>query len=636
MLRHITALEFDSEHIEEALEGSRSAWHTRPLLGKAITTGQVAAFLVEGGAVAGGASSGALVVMADSRRELKVVHAAGALAPPTRIDRTFPLTASFPLVDAVRLRQELWISSPGELVARYPTLSAEPAACSWAVLPLLVDSVVLGAIGWSFPGLGFTAAQRSGLRSLARAGGEALYRAGVFDAERRARADAEIARYDLARHVAALEEERAVLTNTIAMRDAEADWSARRDALIGDVNALLDSTIDPVPALEGVARISLPLLGDWCAIDVLAEDGQPQRVTEVHIDPAKELMLRSARPAWGSFGRRLPRSLREGKVIQLTGLKARTHGLGSISIRHVRLLEQAGLNRLVVVPLSVRGQTVGAMSFGAEDAERGFSDTELALAYRLGRRCAAALDYSRLYAMAQQAMQDREDFVAATSHELRTPLSHIKGFVSTLRTKHTEWDAETRDDFLAEIEREADRLARLVENLLDMSRIDSGELDPAAKSAVAPAALVVAGVDRVGGSLGDHGLDIQLADDLPAVWADASQVERVIANLLDNAAKYSPPGQPISIIGRLIGDMVGVRIEDRGLGIPPEHVERVFEPFFREPTAGYPAKPGTGLGLAICRSIVRAQQGRIWAEQRVGGGAAFVFTLPIAVNSLKG
>jgi signal transduction histidine kinase len=82
--------------------------------------------------------------------------------------------------------------------------------------------------------------------------------------------------------------------------------------------------------------------------------------------------------------------------------------------------------------------------------------------------------------------------------------------------------------------------------------------------------------------------------------------------------------------------MVGVRIEDRGLGIPPEHVERVFEPFFREPTAGYPAKPGTGLGLAICRSIVRAQQGRIWAEQRVGGGAAFVFTLPIAVNSLKG
>jgi two-component system sensor histidine kinase KdpD len=137
------------------------------------------------------------------------------------------------------------------------------------------------------------------------------------------------------------------------------------------------------------------------------------------------------------------------------------------------------------------------------------------------------------------------------------------------------------------------------------------------------------------GSLGDHGLDIQLPDDLPPVWVDASQVERVIANLLDNAAKYSPPGQPIGVVGRLTSDGVGLRIEDRGLGIPAEHAERIFDPFFREPTAGYPAKPGTGLGLAICRSIIRAHGGQIWAEQRVGGGAAFVFTLPVATGSRK-
>jgi two-component system sensor histidine kinase KdpD len=140
----------------------------------------------------------------------------------------------------------------------------------------------------------------------------------------------------------------------------------------------------------------------------------------------------------------------------------------------------------------------------------------------------------------------------------------------------------------------------------------------------------------MGGSLGDHALDIQLPDDLPPVWVDASQVERVIANLLDNSAKYSPPGRPIGVVGRLAGDAVSLRIEDRGLGIPPEHMERIFEPFFREPTAGYPAKPGTGLGLAICRSIIRAHDGRIWAEQRLGGGAAFVFTLPIATGSRKG
>jgi two-component system sensor histidine kinase KdpD len=116
---------------------------------------------------------------------------------------------------------------------------------------------------------------------------------------------------------------------------------------------------------------------------------------------------------------------------------------------------------------------------------------------------------------------------------------------------------------------------------------------------------------------------------------DASQVERVVANLLGNAAKYSPPGQPIGVIGRLAGEFVSIRIEDRGLGISPDHVERIFEPFFREPSGGYPAKPGTGLGLAICRTIIRAHDGRIWAEQRVGGGAAFVFTLPTSTRRRK-
>jgi two-component system, OmpR family, sensor histidine kinase KdpD len=166
-----------------------------------------------------------------------------------------------------------------------------------------------------------------------------------------------------------------------------------------------------------------------------------------------------------------------------------------------------------------------------------------------------------------------------------------------------------------------------------MSRNESGGLDPSVRSVTPLRAIVEAGVDRVRTSLVDHGLDLQLPDDLPPVCVDASQVERVIANLLDNAAKYSPPAEPIRVSGRVLGDAVGLRVEDRGRGIPPEHTERIFEPFFREPTGGYPSKPGTGLGLAICRSIIRAHNGQIWAEPRSGGGAAFVFTLPIAKSS---
>jgi two-component system sensor histidine kinase KdpD len=295
-------------------------------------------------------------------------------------------------------------------------------------------------------------------------------------------------------------------------------------------------------------------------------------------------------------------------------------------------LSEQGLVNVVVVPLLVHGRTVGTITLASRDETRRYDAADLALATALGRRCAAAVDYSRLAASAQEAAQAHEDFVASTSHELRTPLSHIKGFVSTLRTTDMDWDSETRGDFLGEIEREADRLTRLVENLLDMSRINSASPDTTPRAAHSPVALVAAGTDRVGGSIGDHQLEIEVPEDLPLVWVEASQVERVVANLLDNAGKYSPAGQPIRVIGQPTGDTVTIRVEDRGMGVPLEHLERIFEPFYREPTDGYPPKPGTGLGLAICRSIVSAQGGIIWAEPRVGGGSAFVFTLPVAGN----
>lgn len=237
--------------------------------------------------------------------------------------------------------------------------------------------------------------------------------------------------------------------------------------------------------------------------------------------------------------------------------------------------------------------------------------------------------------IAERAKQAREEFVAATSHELRTPLSHIKGFVSTLRTADTMWDPNTREDFLAEIEQEADRLGLLVETLLDLSRIDLGGLDKMQRLPTFPVVLVAGGIDRVQPTLDDRPLDIQIPTDLPQVWADASYIERVIANLLDNAAKYSPPNEPIAIVASISGRFVLFRVEDRGLGIPLEHLDRIFEPFFREPTGPYPRKPGTGLGLAICRSIIRSHRGRIWAEQRPGGGAVLSFTLPIAASSQR-
>jgi two-component system, OmpR family, sensor histidine kinase KdpD len=223
-----------------------------------------------------------------------------------------------------------------------------------------------------------------------------------------------------------------------------------------------------------------------------------------------------------------------------------------------------------------------------------------------------------------------EELVAAASHELRTPLSHIKGFVSTLRKHDATWAPETRAEFLAEIELEADRLAQLVEDLLDLARTDSTVVGAGRASPTLIQECVAGGLNRVRGAIGQHRINLSVPSNLPSVAADAEQIERVIANLIDNAAKYSPAASTIRVCARQVADVVVVRVEDRGLGIPAGHTELIFEPFFREPAGPYPAKRGSGLGLSICRGIIRAHGGRIWAENRPGGGTTLTFTVPVA------
>jgi signal transduction histidine kinase len=575
---------------------------------RAITSAQVAAAVVQGGQLTAGANSGAMGLLTPDRRELHVVYAFGDDSTRIGHNERLPVTARFPLCDVVRSRRELWLTDPDELIENYPDMAPTEGSRAWAALPLQIDGVILATVGWSFQRQWLTAYQRACLRSLAEAGGVALYRAGVFDSERATRMRVELNSYD----------------------------AVRRGHILADVNSSLDAAAETdniTKPLEEIARMVLPRLGEWCCVQLVNEHGQLSQAAEVHIDPAKDRLLSGLLRGSAHTTKRIPAQLSSGSSVVVASLSADTPRISGLSTRQVQVLRTFGLQRALIVPMYIHGQTLGMLSFGTSNSTITYAGADLDLAETVARRCAAWLEYNHLQLIADRAQRAREDFVAATSHELRTPLSHIKGFVSTLRTGDIAWDAATRDDFLAEIEQEADRLASLISGLLDLSRIDSGGLEPSERDAVSPAALVAAGIDRVRPSVADRYLDLQLSSELPMVWAHSSHVERVIANLLDNALKYSPPDQPVVINARAQGNFVVFRVEDRGLGIPPAHMERIFEPFFREPTGSYPAKPGTGLGLAICRSIIRSQHGRIWAEQRSGGGAVLAFTLPIARDS---
>lgn len=213
--------------------------------------------------------------------------------------------------------------------------------------------------------------------------------------------------------------------------------------------------------------------------------------------------------------------------------------------------------------------------------------------------------------------------LSAVSHELRTPLAAIKGYTTTLLAEDVDWDPAARREFLQIILEEAERLIHLVNNLLDLSRLEAGALVLQRQPYPLEAILF-----RVRRSMraDSHPISIQLPSDLPAVDVDPARIEVVFRNLLDNAIRYTPPGTPITVSATASDGMVIVRVRDEGPGIPPEHRERIFDRFYRIP--GQIRASGAGLGLAICKGFIEAHGGRIWLAED-GPGATFVFTLPI-------
>jgi two-component system sensor histidine kinase KdpD len=288
--------------------------------------------------------------------------------------------------------------------------------------------------------------------------------------------------------------------------------------------------------------------------------------------------------------------------------------------------------QMLFVPLKASRGTVGVLGLrprqpGALD---GLEPRHLLEVF--ANQIALAVERGLLAAETQQAElrieaeQLRSSLLSSVSHDLRTPLTSITGAASTLVANGDTLDVATRKDLAEAIHEEADRLNRLVTNLLDMTRLESGAA--AVHREWQPLEEVVgAALSRMGRRLEGHPVQTDLPPTLPLVSIDGVLVEQVLLNLLDNAVKYTPEGSPIEITAEAGKGEVIVSVADRGPGLPPGAVAQVFEKFYRGETAG--TRSGVGLGLTICHAIVKAHGGRIWVENRRGGGVVFRFTLPL-------
>ena len=215
--------------------------------------------------------------------------------------------------------------------------------------------------------------------------------------------------------------------------------------------------------------------------------------------------------------------------------------------------------------------------------------------------------------------------LSSVSHELRTPLSTIKAAASSLRSNDVNWDSAARPELIAAIDDEADHLNMLVGNLLDMSRIESGVLKPKREWNILPE-IVGSVLARMKHLAEEHRIEVDVPESLPLMPVDYVQMEQVFTNLVSNSVKYAPEKSVIRVRAFVEGDLIHVIVSNQGPQVPQEHLERIFDKFFRITAADQVT--GTGLGLSICRGIIEAHGGRIWAEN-VPDGLAFNFTLPL-------
>jgi two-component system sensor histidine kinase KdpD len=416
----------------------------------------------------------------------------------------------------------------------------------------------------------------------------------------------------------------AIVTGQLAAaqrgRIEEAEAREREARLLHDISELLAG--QPLrPALEGVAeRLRIELGLTAVAIELRSQETGLGRVAAGDAEAIREMRRAATSVSVLGVGdaAEADQPTQPGKWVRV----ARPHGVR----------QDAGPQGMIQIPIRGTGpEPLGDLVLVSEWRAATLGERDARLLATAARQLALAIEQERFRREATEAeVLRRTDelksaLLDAVSHDLRTPLASIIASAGSLRQVDVEWTDAERREFAVAIELEAERLNRIVGNLLDLSRIQGGSLVPALDWH--DAGLVIRdAVERLRPALAEHRLVVDAPDDLRPVLLDPVEIDQVVANLVENAAKYTPAGGEIRVAARHEGDELRVVVEDSGSGIPESALPHLFEPFYRAPQQG--AIRGSGLGLAVARGLVHAHRGRIWAENRAGGGARFSFTIP--------
>jgi signal transduction histidine kinase len=402
---------------------------------------------------------------------------------------------------------------------------------------------------------------------------------------------------------------------------AAAEREERRAAFLATAGQELASTLDYEHAIATLARLIVPNIADICVIDLAQPDGSLRRAAVAHRDPDRERELATR---VGETMRDVPEAL--ALVIRERETRLIGYASSLLAFAGVAPEEQRSL---LAVPLVSRGQTLGVILAAAAEGKL-FTQEDAALAGELSRHGSLAIDNARLYFESQQAVHAREEVLAIVSHDLRNPLNAVMLASSLLQTS----DRVAPDDReqLEIIDISAKRMQRLIEDLLDVTRLEGGKQLPIEPAPLDVRSLFAETYELFKSQSVTTSVTLQyhVSDDISPVYADRHRVLQVLSNLIGNAMKFTPAGGLITYRAEQQGTDVLFTVADNGPGIPNENLGDIFNPYWQ---AKRTARLGAGLGLPIAKGVVESHGGRISVESEPGKGTKFSFTLPVAVDA---
>jgi PAS domain S-box-containing protein len=407
--------------------------------------------------------------------------------------------------------------------------------------------------------------------------------------------------------------------------------AAESSRYLAEASAALAGVVDYESTLQKVANLAVPHFADWSAVDVVDGDGKLRRLAVAHrnaqkVQLAHELMRQhppDPRDPNGAFA-----ILRTGKPVIVAEITDEMLMQGAKNEEHLHLIRSLGLKSYICVPLVVSGHPLGVLTFATAESGRTYTDADLALATELAHRASVAIENTQLYEALRDADRRKDEFLATLAHELRNPLAPIRNALQILKLPRV--DAVTVARSRDMMERQVEHLVRLVDDLLDVSRVMRGKID-LRRERVELAAVVARAVEMVQPLMDaqGHQLSVRLPSESLPIDADPVRLAQVVGNLLTNAAKYTEPGGRTWLTAVRDGDEVELRVRDTGIGIAPQMLSGIFELFVQVDQASTKAQGGLGIGLTLVKNLVEMHDGTVEARSKgLGMGSEFIVRLP--------